>query len=195
MKANEWAKLEGLHPQTVWKWCRLGKMPVPVEHTPTGTWLVYDPKYEDSGSASDRSGRTVCYARVSSSDQKSDLIRQADRLKAFAINMGESNPDMVMEVGSGMNGERRKLNAILSDPSVSTIIVEHRDRFARMNMGLVESALKANGRRIIVVDESELDGDLVRDMTEVLTSFCARMYGRRSARNRAKRGMEAMHDV
>lgn len=195
MKANEWAKLEGLHPQTVWKWCRLGKMPVPVEHAPTGTWLVHDPKYEGSGNASDKSGRTVCYARVSSSDQKSDLIRQVDRLKAFAINMGESNPDMVMEVGSGMNGERRKLNAILSDPSVSTIIVEHRDRFARMNMGLVESALKANGRRIIVVDESELDDDLVRDMTEVLTSFCARMYGRRSARNKAKRGMDAMRDV
>ena len=43
-----------------------------------------------------------------------------------------------------------------------------------MNAGLVESALKAQGRRIIVVDDTELDDDLVRDMTEVLTSFCAR---------------------
>ena len=50
-----------------------------------------------------------------------------------------------------------------------------------MNAGLVESALKAQGRRIIVVDDTGLDDDLVRDMTEVLTSFCARLYGRRAA--------------
>ena len=93
---------------------------------------------------------------------------------------------MVEEVGSGMNDSRRKLNRLLADPTVGTIIVEHRDRLARMNAGLVESALKAAGRRLVVVDDSELDDDLVCDMTEVLTSFCARLYGRRSAKNKAK---------
>jgi len=37
----------------------------------------------------------------------------------------------------------------------------------------------------VVLDDGEVDDDLVRDMVEVLTSFCARLYGRRSARNRA----------
>ena len=37
----------------------------------------------------------------------------------------------------------------------------------------------------MVLDDSEVTDDLVRDMVEVLTSFCARLYGRRSARNRA----------
>jgi len=46
-------------------------------------------------------------------------------------------------------------------------------------------ALAAHGRRLVVVDDSEVDDDLVRDMTEVLTSFCVRLYGRRSARSRA----------
>ena len=46
MLVKEWARLEGLHPQTVWKWCRQGTMPVPVEQTPTGMWLIHDPKYE-----------------------------------------------------------------------------------------------------------------------------------------------------
>lgn len=72
--------------------------------------------------------------------------------------------------------------------------MEHRDRLARMNMGLVESALKAQGRRIIVVDDTELDDDLVRDMTEVLTSFCARLYGHRAAKHRAEKALEAMRD-
>lgn len=190
MKASEWAKLEGLNVQTVWRWCRTGRMPVPVERTDTGTYLVHDPRYEASSPAT-REGRVVCYARVSSSDQREDLVRQADRLKAFAVAAGYDHPEIVSEVGSGMNDRRRKLNRILADPSASVIIVEHRDRLARMNAGLIESALSAQGRRLIVVDDSELDDDLIRDMTEVLTSFCARLYGRRSARHRAKRALEA----
>lgn len=190
MLVREWARREGLHPQTVWKWCREGTMPVPVEQTPTGAWLIHDPKYETAPTIT---GRAVCYARVSSSDQKNDLQRQADRLKAFAFNMGVDAPEVVTEVGSGMNDKRRKLNQLLADPTVTTIIVEHRDRLAQVNMGLIESTLKAQGRRILVVDDSELDDDLARDMTEVLTSFCARMYGRRGAKHKASAAMEAAH--
>lgn len=54
-----------------------------------------------------------------------------------------------------------------------------------MNTGLVESALSAHGRRLVVLDDGEVAGGLVRDMVEVLTGFCARLYRRRSARNRA----------
>jgi putative resolvase len=50
---------------------------------------------------------------------------------------------------------------------------------------LVESALAAHGRRLMVIDPGEVSDDLVRDTVEVLTSFCARLYGRASARNRA----------
>ena len=102
---------------------------------------------------------------------------------------------MVTEVGSGVNDRRRKLNRLLADPTVGTIVVEHRDRLARMNAGLVESALKAQGRRLVVVDDTELDDDLVRDMTEVLTSFCARLYGRRAAKHKAASALKAARDA
>jgi len=55
----------------------------------------------------------------------------------------------------------------------------------------VEAALAAQGRRLVVVEEREVDDDLVRDITEVLTSMCARLYGRRSARRRAERAVRA----
>ena len=119
------------------------------------------------------------------------MQRQADRLKAFALGMGVEAPEVVTETGSGMNDKRRKLKRLLADPTVGTIVVEHRDRLARMNAGLVESALKAQGRRLIVVDDKELDDDLVRDMTEVLTSFCARLYGRRAAADKARAALKA----
>lgn len=195
MLVKEWAEREHLHPQTVWKWCRTGKMHVPVERTPSGMWLVHDPKYETPVPSDTRQSRTVCYARVSSAGQKADLQRQADRLKAFALSMGVEAPEIVTETGSGMDDKRRKLKRLLADPTVGMIIVEHRDRLARMNAGLVESALKAQGRRIIVVDDTESDDDLVRDMTDALTSFCARLYGRRAVKNKVQAALRAAEDA
>jgi predicted site-specific integrase-resolvase len=43
----------------------------------------------------------------------------------------------------------------------------------------------------MVVDSAEVDDDLVRDMTEILTSMCARLYGKRAAANRARRAIAA----
>ena len=108
---------------------------------------------------------------------------------------GVEHPEVVTETGSGMNERRCKINRLLADPTVRVIIVEHRDRLARMNAGLVESALRAQGRRVVVVDDTELDDDLVRDMTEVLTSFCARLYGRRAAKHKAQVALRAAHDA
>jgi putative resolvase len=58
-----------------------------------------------------------------------------------------------------------------------------------MNTELVEAALSAHDRRLVVLDDSEVNGDVVGDMVEVLTWFCARLYGRRSARNRALKAL------
>ena len=129
------------------------------------------------------------YARVSSSDQRVDLDRQAARLLEYATANKLVVTKTVMEVASGMNGRRPALRRLLADPSIHVIVVEHRDRLMRFGFEFVESALTAQGRRLMVMDEAELDDDLVRDMTEVLTSFCARLYGRRSAAARAKRAL------
>jgi predicted site-specific integrase-resolvase len=94
------------------------------------------------------------------------------------------------EVGSALNGHRRKFLALLCDRSIGTILVEQRDRFCRVGAEYVEAALEAQGRRLVVVDPSEVDDDLVRDATELLTSLCARLSDRRSAANRATRAVE-----
>jgi putative resolvase len=46
-----------------------------------------------------------------------------------------------------VNGARRKVQRLLADPRVATVVVEHRDRLGRMNTELVEAALSAHGRR------------------------------------------------
>src|SRR6266542_2959053 len=45
--------------------------------------------------------------------------------------------------------------------------------------------------RVVVADAGETTDDLMRDMIDVLTSFCVRLYGRHGARNRAMRAVTA----
>jgi putative resolvase len=134
-------------------------------------------------------GWTVVYARVSSDDQRADLDRQVARPAQWGTANGHTVAQVVCEVGSGLNGKRPKLRRLLSDPSATVVLVEHRDRLARFGVEHLEAALSAQGRRIVVADPGETTDDLVRDMIEVLTSMCPRFYGRRGARNRAMRAL------
>jgi putative resolvase len=181
MRLKEWAAQQGIHYQTAWKWFRDGKLPVPALQTPSGTILV-QPAAEATPS---EDGGLGLYARVSSHDQRTDLDRQVSRLSQWAAAASAQVVRVEAEVASGMTGRRPKLRRLLADPAVRTVVVTHRDRLARMNTELVEAALAAHGRMLVVLDDGEVTDDLVRDMVEVLTSFCARLYGRRSARNRA----------
>lgn len=185
MKLAEWARNNGIHPQTAYRWFREGKMPVPARKLDSGTIIVETP------TAPTDAGRAAIYARVSSADQRSDLDRQVGRLAAYATTAGMSVTLTVAEVGSGLNGERPKLRRLLADPTVTTIVVEHRERLARFGVAYIEAALAAQGRRIVVADPTEVDDDLVRDVTDVLTSLCARLYSPRSARTRAARALRA----
>ncbi|WIB65701.1 IS607 family transposase [Curtobacterium sp. MCBD17_040] len=187
MNLTEWARVQGVHPQTARKWFREGTLPVPARRVGPRTILVNI----DAATAGTDANGVGLYARVSSHDQRGDLERQTARLATWAANGGLRVVRVEAEVGSGMNGDRAKVRRLLADPAVTVVVVEHRDRLGRMNTELVESALAAAGRRLVVLDDGELDDDLVRDMTEVLTSFCARLYGRRSARNRASRALTA----
>ena len=188
MKLSEWAKKQGISYKTAWKWYKEGKLPVPAYQTPTGTILVEVGEEKEEG-------KTAIYARVSSADQRADLGRQVARLLEFANSKRLAVAKTVTEIGSGLNGHRRKLMQLLADPEITVIIVEHRDRLARFGFEHIEAALQAQGRRILVMEPGEVKDDLVQDMIEVLTSFCARLYGRRSVKNRVKRAMEVIENA
>jgi putative resolvase len=183
MKLSVWARQQGITYKTAWRMWRDGRLPIPAEQMPTGTVIVHPEKMSETG--------CVLYARVSSSDQRSDLEGQLGRLAEFASKNRLEVVRSVSEIGSGLNGHRPKLMAILNNPELRVIVVEHEDRLARFGVEYIESALKATGRRLIVVNPGEMKDDLVKDMIDVLTSFCARLYGRRAARNRAEKALKA----
>src|SRR5258707_583518 len=188
MNLKEWAKAQGVHPHTAYRWFREGTLPVPATRVGSRTILV---NVDAVAAGAGVGGGVGLYARVSSHEQQTDLQRQVARLSGWAAQAGLRVVRVEAEVGSGMDGARSKARRLLADADVTVVVVEHRDRLGRMNTELVEAALSAGGRRLVILDAGEVDDDLVRDMVEVLTSFCARLYGRRSARNRAQKALEA----
>jgi predicted site-specific integrase-resolvase len=111
------------------------------------------------------------------------LIRVGEPLAAASRDVAE-----VVVYARVSSGRGKKFLALLRDPRGSTIVVEHPDRFARFGAEYVEAALAAQGRRLLVVDPVKVD--LVRDVAEILTSVCARLYGRRDAANRARQTID-----
>lgn len=184
MKLSAWAKTKGISYRSAWKMHKSDKLPVRSEQLPNGTILVF-PDDEEVQTA-------AIYARVSSGDQKKDLDRQLLRLVDYAIEHKILIADKVKEVGSGMNGQRKGLLRLLANKNINTIIVEHRDRLTRFGFSYLEASLKASGRKIIVIDPLEAQDDIVRDLHEVIVSMCSRLYGRRSAKNKADRAISAI---
>ena len=158
---------------------------MPAYQLPTGT-VVVEAHRPPTGVA--------LYARVSGNDQKADLDRQLSRLTQYAVANKMTIVDAVKEVGSGLNGHRKGMLRLLENTQAQTILVEHRERLVRFGFEYVEAALKAQGRRILVIEPEESNDDIVRDLHEVVVSMCARLYGKRSAANRAKKLVEALHE-
>ncbi len=185
MRLSVWAELQGISYKTAWRMWKAGTLPVPAEQLPTGKVVVH---------AERRGTGVALYARVSSTDQKSDLDRQLARLTEFAVGQGMTVVDAVKEVGSGLNGHRKGMMRLLRNPEVQTIVVEHRDRLMRFGFEYVESALAAQGRKLVVIEPDEMTDDIVRDLHEVIVSMCARLYGKRSAAHRAQKALDALHE-
>lgn len=187
MKLSTWAKRQGLSYKTAWRMWKAGTLPAPAEQLATGTVIVHVPDVDiESGIG------VALYARVSSADQKNDLDRQLARLAEFAAAQKLQVIDAVREIGSGLNGHHKGMMRLLCNPSVKAIVVEHRDRLMRFGFEYVESALKAQNRKVIVIEQNEMTDDIVRDLHEVIVSMCARLYGKRSAKNRAQKALDAL---
>ena len=147
MNLAEWAEAQNIHPQTAYRWFRAGKLAVPARRV-GGLIMV-----EDLANTQPQSNaKTAIYARASSAGQKADLDRQVARTTSWATSNGYSVDQVVTEVGSALNGKRAKFLGLLRDATVTTIIVEHRDRFARFGAEHVAAALDAEHRHTVIVD-------------------------------------------
>ena len=141
----------------------------------------------------DNDAPCVVYTRVSSWDQREDLDRQVGRVVAWATEHRHRPDEVVKEIGSGLklNGSQRRLQRIVGNATVGIVMVEQRDQMCRLGFEYVEAPPTGTSMGILVVEDEEIEDDLVRDVTEALTSLYARLYGKRSARRRSERAVAA----
>ena len=187
-KVSKYAKLHGVTTRTVWNWYYKGLLNTERDST-NHLWILEEPVHKQ------KELTVAIYIRVSSAENKSNLESQAQRLISYCNAKGYKVEKVVKEVGSGLNDNRPKLQALLTDNTIDIIVVEHKDRLARFGLNYIEQLLKLNNRQIEVVNnvESETE-DLMQDFVSIITSFCARLYGKRRAKRRTEQLIKQLQE-
>lgn len=161
----------GVHPNTLRKWDKEGL--IRTQRTPKGMHLY------DVSSISSNERRKVCYARVSSRNQKDDLNSQIEHLKTRY-----PKHELIEDIGSGLNFKRKGFNALLDgilSGNVEEVVVAHKDRLCRFGFELIERIASKHNSKIVVLSEASLSPqeELVKDLLSIIHVFSCRLYGLR----------------
>ena len=182
-RIGEFARKLGVHPDTVRKWDKQGKL---IAQRSLGDTRYYDDADLQKAlrlKIQDKPKRNIIYCRVSSPNQKDDLRSQVEAMELFALGRGLIT-ETVTEIGGGMSFSRKKfmqlVNEIISG-EVGTVIVAHKDRLARFGFELVDNLAKTYGCEIIVVNKVELSPqqEMIEDLMSIIHTFSCRLYGLR----------------
>jgi predicted site-specific integrase-resolvase len=74
-------------------------------------------------------------------------------------------------------------------------VVEHKDRLTRFGFRSIETLLHGQGRHIEVVNQAENGtDDLLHDLTSIIYSMCARLYGQRRAKRKTEQITQELLD-
>lgn len=175
MKLSQYAKLNSLTYRTALNHFNRGLIPNAVQ-LPSGAIIIR----EDINNKEQHELKVATYARVSTSENKSNLETQSERLVSYSNARGYKVCKIVKEIASGLNDKRPKLLELLKDKSIDVIVVEHEDRLTRFGFNYIETLLASSNRKIEVINPPTNDKeDLIQDFISVITSFCAKIYGQR----------------
>lgn len=184
MKLSQYAKQNNLTYNAVWRQWKKGI--IDAKQLPSGTIVVNE---------NNNKNKNICvlYSRVSSSQNKNNLETQNDRLYQYAVAKGYQIYKSIKEIGSGVNDTRPKLIDILTDNNYSILIVEHKDRLTRFGFNYIETLFKSLGKSIEVINLSDNNKeDLLEDLTSIITSFCARIYGQKRCQRKTEKIIEEL---
>jgi len=140
------------------------------------------------GIKNDKQEKVVIYCRVSSSENKSNLETQQERLISYCNAKGYRVSKVISEIGSGVNDERPKLIKLLKENDYTKIVVEHKDRLTRFDFNYFVTFMGVLHKEIEVVNNVKSgEEDLVQDFISIITSFCSRIYGKRRSRRQTEK--------
>ena len=173
--------LLGLHPRTIQKWDKQGK--IRVVRTLGGRRRI--PESEIRRLQGERGVRSIIgYARVSSPTQRDDLERQVEYLRQRGVQ------EVVTDIGSGLNEKRRGFLRLLDrvlHNEVDKVVVLYEDRLTRLGFDTLRRVFEAHGTTIEVLNHVEIKSpqqELVEDLITIISHFSGRIYGMRSRKHK-----------
>ncbi len=185
-KLSDYAKEHGIHYKTAHVHFKKGLI-IGAYQLPTGTIVIPDNYQKPEGAS-----RTAVYARVSSSQNRSNLETQASRISQFCSAKGWTVNQIIKECASGLNDKRPKLIKLLLDKSINRIVVEHSDRLTRFGLNYLINLY--HGDIVIINEVTENEQDLMQDFVSLVTSFCARLYGKRRSKRKTEQLIKELSD-
>lgn len=179
---KEAKKLLGVTTRTIQRWDKAGK--IRVVRTMGGRRRI--PESEIKRILGLKEERVVVgYARVSSTTQKDDLERQKQLIHGYAKDKGYGNIQILSDVGSGINENRKsflKLLDMVSGRMVSKVIIAYEDRLTRFGFETLRKFFQVFGTEIEVINNEEKtpNEELVEDLITIVSHFAGKLYGLRS---------------
>ena len=191
-KPKEFSKKVKRSVHTLQRWDREGKL---IAHrTNTNRRYYTHEQFLEVMGLKPEAGqqKIVIYARVSSHNQKSDLNNQIEFLKQYANANGIIVSEILTDIGSGLNYNRKNFNKILYSDDITTVIISYKDRFVRFGYDWFFNYLKYKDVNIIVVNNisTSPEKELVEDLISIITVFSSRIYGLRKYKNKIKKDIK-----
>lgn len=182
IKLSEYAKKHNVTYRTAFNHFKRGVI-TGAYQLPTGTIVIPD----NENQIKNKTEYIITYARVSSSENKINLENQSKRLIDYCNANGWKTNENIKEIGSGLNDKRPKLLKILTEGKSTKLIVEHKDRLSRFGSTYIEEACKHFNCEVIYINNIQNEKeDLIQDFINVITSFCAKIYGQRRSKRKTE---------
>ena len=131
--------------------------------------------------------KTLAYCRCSTKKQEENLERQVGRVLEHCYT-NKWDVELYKDIGSGLNENRREFKKLLkriADEDVARVVVEYKDRIARYGFETFVVLCNNFGVEVIILKEKEeqsFEEEMVDDIISLVTSYSARIYGRRGGK-------------
>ena len=182
LSIGSYAKYLGISKSTVYRYLKSGKIKESFKTDGKHRRFIVE----------NNKNKVVLYSRVSSHDQKKDLITQNEKLIQFAKkNYTNYEIESILDLGSGINFNKKGLNKLIlmiMNKELSVLVINHKERLLRFGFELINQICILNNIKIVIIEEQKnksFEFELSENIIEIMTVFCAKLYGKRSNKNKA----------
>lgn len=184
IRLNDMAKRLGVSVKTLQRWDREGIL-VPKRNPNNRRYYTEDQYLEYIGSSCKKDKKIIAYVRVSNNNQKNDLQNQITFIRNYVNAKGEILDDVIQDIGSGLNYNRKHWNDLLfnqiSKGEIGKIYITYKDRFVRFGFDWFERYCNHHDCEIVIINNPDTSPqqELIDDLISIIHVFSCRIYGLR----------------